>query len=133
MVPIIEKLLCNNNVVIDRVIDCKKIKNYRDSITGEMYWFRNVIECIISGTETDIVIENVCDDFGGKIRVERLTNEFSINIKKELIFILITNEINNIKFGEEIKFINKKFKTFILSYSEWILLNGMESEKCKSI
>ena len=61
MVPIIEKLLCNNNVVIDRVIDCKKIKNYRDSITGEMYWFRNVIECIISGTETDIVIENVCD------------------------------------------------------------------------
>ena len=115
------------------VIDCKKIKNYRDSITGEMYWFRNVIECIISGTETDIIIENVWDDFGGKIRVERLTNEFSINIKKELIFILITNEINNIKFGEKIKFTNEKFKTFILSYSEWILLNGMESEKCKSI
>lgn len=62
-----------------------------------------------------------------------MINEFKINIKKELIFILITNETNNIKFGEKIKFINKKFKTFILSYSEWILLNGKESEKCKSI
>lgn len=133
MVPIIGKLLCNNNVIIDGVIDYKKIKKYRDSITGELYWFRNVIEYIISGTETDIIIENVCDDFGGKIRVERLINEFKINIKKELIFILITNETNNIKFGEKIKFINKKFKTFILSYSEWILLNGKESEKCKSI
>lgn len=123
MIQNIIKIIEENIAYIDRVIGYKRIKKYYDNITGEIYWFRNVIECVIDGEKADIIIENIEDDLGGKVRVERILNEIKISMERRMMFLLILSDENKINFDIKIDDIKNKFETIIFSYSDWIMLN----------
>ena len=87
-----------------------------------------MIECVIDGEKADIIIENIEDDLGGKVRVERILNEIKISMERRMIFLLILSDENKINFDIKIDDIKNKFETIIFSYSDWIMLNKKESE-----
>ena len=103
---------------VERIIRFINIKKYTDNTSGTSYWFRNVIECIICEKRVDVIIENIDDDIGGMLRVNRINNNIKVKLDIELIFVLLSKENKSICLKDNNEKQEAKFKTVILGYSD---------------
>ena len=90
-VKIISYIL-GNEFNVHAVRSYNTIGKYTDEKTGETYYFRNVFEYKIGEKEIDVVIENISDDIGGKIRIERWAKNAKYIDGKDVIFLLVYND-----------------------------------------
>ena len=74
------------------IINYNKLHGFNDIKSGVIYHFRNVFETKYKNDSLYVIVENITEDLGGLIRIQRYLSKSEIHIQEHLVFICIYNE-----------------------------------------